>query len=251
VDRATSLSLALGFGVDADGVALPQGAAVDIGGYERLVASSDGRVVVDTFSRSPAQHWGSADVGGSYSYIGPWSDYEVREGAATMRLPRADIARSAELTSVSARDVDARFRVRTDRVAAGGGHLVYLLMRKRLDGSAYRAKLRFAADQTIHVGLSKSLGSTESPLVAERASPVRYSAGDYLWLRTQVTGANPTTVRLKVWPQGQAEPASWTVTGLDSTTMLQAPGSIGLLAYSKRDSGPVILRFDDLTVTRL
>jgi len=251
LDIATSLSLELGFTMDADGVALPQGRAVDAGAYERLVTSSGDPIVADSFTRTTTGRWGSAEVGGSYSYVGPWSDYDVRDGAGTMHLRRADVARAAELPSVSARDIDARFRVRTDRIAGGGGHYVYLLARKRPDGSSYRAKLRFAADRKVYVGLSKSLGTAESALVAERASTVGYAAGSYVWLRAQVTGAGPTMLRLKVWPHGQSEPTSWTLTAMDGTAALQSPGSVALLSYTKRDSGPVVLRFDDFTVTRL
>ncbi|MBN1098038.1 hypothetical protein JKP76_19675 [Blastococcus sp. TML/C7B] len=69
-------------------------------------------------------------------------------------------------------------------------------------------------------------------------------------MRLQVVGTAPTTVRVKVWPAGSAEPTEWQRTATDSTAALQAPGGVGLTTYlsGSATNAPVALRMDDLAV---
>jgi hypothetical protein len=71
-----------------------------------------------------------------------------------------------------------------------------------------------------------------------------------LLLRTEVTGANPTTIRIRTWPSTQAEPTTWNVTTTDATVGLQAAGGVGLRAYlaSGTTNAPVLLTVDDYRV---
>ena len=67
------------------------------------------------------------------------------------------------------------------------------------------------------------------------ASPSPFLAGscrgrDYA-VRTLVTGANPTTLRAKVWDAATSEPAGWTATWTDSTASLQVAGDVGIASY--------------------
>ena len=68
-------------------------------------------------------------------------------------------------------------------------------------------------------------------------------------MRLQVTGTNPTTIRLKVWPAGATEPTAWQTTATDSTAALQGAGAIGLSGYLSGSvtNAPVVLRLDDLS----
>ena len=43
-----------------------------------------------------------------------------------------------------------------------------------------------------------------------------------------MTGASPTTIRIRAWVDGTTEPTTWTYTGTDSVAALQAPGGVGL-----------------------
>ena len=89
------------------------------------------------------------------------------------------------------------------------------------------------------------------PLSGEVEVPgVIYEPGTNLWLRTEVVGTNPTTLRLKAWPAGAAEPVAWLYTTTDSSTALQAAGQIGFRAYvpSGVQNTPLRVFFDDLLV---
>ena len=63
----------------------------------------------------------------------------------------------------------------------------------------------------------------------------------------QVTGTNPTTVRLKVWPATQPSPPAWQTTGTDTFAALQNPGAVGLTTYLSGSvtNAPVVVRLDE------
>jgi hypothetical protein len=67
----------------------------------------------------------------------------------------------------------------------------------------------------------------------------------------QVVGTNPTTIRLKAWADGQAEPSAWQYTTTDSDASLQVAGAVGLRTYIAGTStnAPVLFTFDDVRVT--
>ena len=77
---------------------------------------------------------------------------------------------------------------------------------------------------------------------------VTLAAGDFIRVRAKVTGASPTTIRVRAWADGTAEPTTWTYTGTDSVAALQAPGGVGLQAYlsSSTTNAPVLVTVDDL-----
>jgi PKD repeat protein len=60
---------------------------------------------------------------------------------------------------------------------------------------------------------------------------------------------NPTAIKIKVWADGTAEPATWNVNVTDSTAVLQAAGGAGLQTYAGGSSSyPLVFSFDDFTV---
>ena len=74
-----------------------------------------------------------------------------------------------------------------------------------------------------------------------------YAAGQRIVVRMEVTGASPTTLRAKAWPEGTAEPALWQVSLTDATAGLQSPGSVGVESYisSSAANAPVAVSYDD------
>ena len=65
-------------------------------------------------------------------------------------------------------------------------------------------------------------------------------------------GTSPTTIRMRAWADGTAEPTTWQYTRTDSTASLQAAGSVGVRAYlaAGATNGPILVTFDDLRATR-
>ena len=71
--------------------------------------------------------------------------------------------------------------------------------------------------------------------------------GMRLRVRMQVEGASPTSLRGRVWKDGEPEPSSWLVEASDATPALQTAGALALKAYlsTLAPNAPVTIAFDD------
>ena len=93
-----------------------------------------------------------------------------------------------------------------------------------------------------------SINGTESSLGTSVTVPgLTPAAGTFMWLRAQVTGTNPTTIKVRAWRDGDPEPSTWQFTATNSLAALQAAGGVGLASYigSGTTNVPVTVSFDD------
>jgi len=212
-------------------------------------------VVDDAFSRTVAGGWGSAPIGGLYTLLGgSASDYAVDGGAGTLLVGSAgSVSRNAILSGVTARDVDLRVRVKTDKAATGSGPLWYVVARRVSHGQEYRGRLRVSSSGKVMVQAARVTNGSEVLLGTEGASGVSHRADEYVQVRMQISGAAPTTIRLKAWADGQAEPSGWQYSVTDSEAGLQTAGALGLRAYlsSSVTNAPVRFSFDDFSAVSL
>jgi hypothetical protein len=221
---------------------------------QNLVVASGGGTTTyasDPFSRTVVDGWGSANTGGSYTLTGTASNFDVNGSAGTIVVPTAGGALYAKLTSVNALDVDFVFRVTTDKLAVGNNQCAFFLARS-IAGNEYRGQIRIASNNTLYIRATKSVGGNHIMLGTEVALPgLTYTPGTYIWMRGEMVGTNPTTIRLRAWADGQPEPSTWQFTVTDSEPSLQAAGAVGLRAFlaSGVTNAPVTFSFDDLAVT--
>jgi hypothetical protein len=126
------------------------------------------------------------------------------------------------------------------------------LVRRVANEGDYRAKVRILPGGAVRIGISRTSSTgAQTVIVAETVvSGLTYAAGDQLTIRAQATGTTPTTVRAKVWRVGETEPATWQVTGSDSTVGLQTTGGVGVQSYlgASVTNTPIVARFDNLRV---
>ena len=247
-------ALNLGYVVDLDGVAVPQGAAPDMGAYEAgaPVASVTTASISDHFGRTTTGGWGSADVGGAYTLVGTAADFATGNGVGTIRLGAPATDRGAFLLGGGAyTSLDVSARISRTAVATGSGEFAYLVVRRVNASTEYRAKVRFAANGGVYLqptrvtsGVETSLGSGEI-----RVSGLSPAVGSFIWLHASFSGTNPTTIRMRAWADGSTEPTSWQVSLTDSTAALQVAGTVGVRAYlsASATNAPVTLIFDDFT----
>ncbi len=215
------------------------------------VAGSMGEQIVhDRFDRTIADGWSRADAGATYHLEGPVADFRVSDSTGVMTIPRPGLNRTAMLADLSGTDVDVAFRFAVDKVPTGNGMFIYAILR-RVGASAYRPKAILASNGSVrlHAGVLQD-GQESSLGQAIRIARMRHSPGSFMWLRSQVYGTDPTTIRLRVWHDGRPEPANWAFSVTDSTPALQGPGSIGLQGHVSGTSteGSVAVSFDDLIV---
>jgi len=203
----------------------------------------------DSFSRTLVGGWGSADTGGPYSGTSG-SAFNVANGAGSMAPPRAGASRGATLDNVSARDVDIAVRVTVDKRPVGGIIWAYDVVRHN-GNNEYVPKILFMPDGTVAVHAGLVISDSESPIGNAVTVPgLTYTPGSFIWLRAQVTGVNPTTIKVRAWADGQPEPTVWQYTGTDSSASVQTAGSVGLQAYTdtRITNAPIAVLFDDYLV---
>ncbi|GAA2726849.1 LamG-like jellyroll fold domain-containing protein [Cellulomonas aerilata] len=202
-----------------------------------------GELARDAFDRTVTGGWGTAAVGGAWATSGAASSFSVDGGVGRQVLP----APGRDVTSVlagSSTDTEVQVVVGLGTPPTGGGTYVSVIGRKVGTAGDYRARLRLYP--TGVVNLQAARGGT-----AVRAVDVpglSYAAGDRLAVRLQVTGTSPTTLRVKTWPAGDAEPDAWQITATDATPALQAGGGVGVGTYlsSTSTNAPAVATYDDL-----
>lgn len=210
------------------------------------VTATTGTVLAkDAFERSVASGWGAATTGGSWTGSGSATSYTVASGTGQMIDP-AGVTKTETLNAVSSNATDTTVTFTTDVLSPGGGIFVSAIGRQ-VGSVGYEGRAWISPSGAVQVQLLQS-GST---IAAVPVSGLTYTAGQQLNLRVQVFGTSPTTVRAKLWPAIQAEPAAWQASITDATAALQASGSVGLRAYLSAAAtlSPVTVKFDNYQVS--
>ena len=209
----------------------------------------------DTFSRTIASGWGSAEAGGAYSYPAGQQPFFSADGSSgKVTLPSGGASRQAWLTSVAGTNLDAEVTVAAGSLPTGGtyGYTTSIELRHVAANTDYRARLRIAPDGSVWIAAVKALGTnTDVQIGAEtKIAGLVYTAGAPLRMRAQVFGLNPTTIRIKAWAAADAEPSAWNVVRTDSEVSLQAAGGAGLFGYASSTvtNAPVTFSFDNFSV---
>ncbi|MFT2692119.1 PKD domain-containing protein [Clavibacter zhangzhiyongii] len=203
-----------------------------------------GILAQDSFARTTANGWGTAETGGAWRITGNASILKVQDGQAQVTSPAGE-TRTASLDAVRGTASDAQVSFSLDRVPTGGG--AYVRINSRQVGTAvYQTQVWVRSTGQVMIVQSENGTNLKSVVVPN----LTYTAGQQLRVRVQVTGTSPTTMNAKVWPVGQAEPTAWQSTTTGSLAALQTAGTFGIQTYlSSSAAGPVAFTLDDLLVT--
>lgn len=201
----------------------------------------------DEFGRALTGGLGVADVGGAWTPAAD-SRFSVGGGVGKIKMTATGAGPSAFLTSVSARDVDARVDVTFDKAATGGGTYFSLAVRQATTND-YRVKVKRPPTGAVTLYLTKVVGGIETTLGSPVVTDVVPTATDTLRIRLQASGTGTSTLKAKVWKVGATEPAAWQLTATDSTTGLQGAGGLGVWVYlsGSATNAPVAASIDNLS----
>lgn len=207
------------------------------------------RHAADGFTRAVANGWGSADLGGAWSRVGPPQSFSVNGAAGLFTLASNGATAAARLTAVSNLDVDVQASTSFDVAQTGSGSWVNLIARSTSPTQEYRGRVRFSGS-SVYAAVHRVAGGSPVVLVPEVVVPgITSTPGTVYRVRFSVSGTAPTTLRLKVWANGTPEPVGWNVQATDSTPVLQGPGAVGLHAYAQGAVAyPMTFAFDDVAV---
>jgi hypothetical protein len=223
---------------------------------EVVVTDTPGPAVLasDAFDRTVTGGLGTANVGGPWTVLqSSGARQSVTPNVAAMTLPAANTNTGSFLGGVSATSVDVRTSFTVDVAPTGNGTYVYVTGRRVSNNNEYRARVRLLADGRVALALSR-LTSATTPIESFPGGEVIvpgliYTVGQDLNVRVQVSGTGTTQIGASVWPAGGTEPATRSMVRSDTTAVLQAAGSVGLLVH--RPSGTTAattVRFTSFTV---
>jgi hypothetical protein len=211
---------------------------------EVMTVTAVGPSGADKFERTLASGWGAADSGQTWKQTGGvTSDRSVSAGKGVITLPSSVSTVRAQTLPLVLGDADVRVRITAGQVSTGASLVPGVLFRWSSASECYRARVHFGTGGSMFVSITR--GSTT--LGTQPSLPYTYTAGAEFEVRAQVIGH---TVRIKVWPAGQAEPTSWnhTVTVTDSPI---ATGEVGLSGsgFAGNTNVAPSFRYDNFAIT--
>ncbi len=209
-------------------------------------------IATDTFTRTSSSGWGSADTGGAYSVITGASANFTTDGSTGSMTTSTAASRTVVLHDTKQQDIDTKFQVKIDKTPTGAAAEAFWVARYIDPNDMYRGKIRFTTSNTISVQAFSLIGGTETALGTLTSTGITFSAGNYVWVRAQILGTNPTQINIKVWDPATSEPITWQYTYTDyNDSVFQAGGSVGLRTNFSASvtNQPYVFTFDNLNIT--
>ena len=206
-------------------------------------------IVSDSFGRTVTGGLGTAEVGGPWTASAGATRQSVSPGIAELRLDAANQNTGSYLGGLSQTSADIRTTVTLTTAPTGNGTYAYVTGRRVAGQGEYRVRMRFLANGTVGLALSRLIGTTEAFPNGEVIVPgLTYPPGTPLNVHVQVFGTGTTQVRATVWATG-TEPVTPSMTRSDATAALQAPGAVGVTAHRPTGTtATTAVRFSAFTV---
>lgn len=200
--------------------------------------------ISDTFTRTVAAAWGTADTGQTWTDQGGVAgDFSV-SGGQGRHLLTSTASRRGLLNSPQA-DVDIQADVGVDVVAIGAPITASLMGRHVDANNTYVLRLVFSPDGTYALEIMRRAAAVETVLATSTIGP--YTAGTMYTLRFQIQGSE---LRGRTWPVGVAEGEAWTVRAVDGTfTAAGFLGTRSIISTGNLNAGPSAL-YDNFSVNQ-
>jgi len=211
-------------------------------------AAAAGDLITDTFNRSTTNGWGSAEVGGSYTYSDATA-FSTGGGRGTIKLPSAGQSREADLGVTSTDQVTTASVGVAALPTAGNG--VYLAVLARNDGGkAYRAVVVVKPGGSATLSVSRIDGSPSkvTAIGSTITLPNKVTAGSLLRLELTTTGTTDVAISARAWPVGGTPPAPQIQQTDSSPGRIAAKGGFGIWAYTSSTSGAATVLVDDVSL---
>ncbi|MFH9610416.1 hypothetical protein [Streptomyces sp. NPDC017448] len=225
---------------------------VTAGGEQVTVTAITG-VAEDSFGRTVAAGWGTADSGQPWTTDGGApADYAVAAGTGRHIMNTTNTIRVAT-TPVATPDVDLRVDWALSALPVGDSAYVFPALRVTDLTHMYFGRIQIAASGAMTLTLRRRNGP-EVQLGSPLVTGLTYVPGTWYTVRLAASGS---TLSMKLWARDTAEPAGWQLSVVD--TELTAAGSVGVrsLLGSAASNPPLTLQVDNLhcgpqamTVTR-
>jgi len=184
-------------------------------------------IVSDGFNRTVVDSLGTADSGQAWTNPGS-GFYDVNGSEATISIPTSNVLEVDYITGVSQHDVDGYMKVSVPNLATGASLIVGAGTRYSTAGSVngYLLAIEFNTAGTVTCKIRKYVANVFTEIASYNPVPgLTYSANQVWVVKFRNSG---NTLKMKIWPDGAAEPSSWTLETTDSSVM---SGSVGIWSW--------------------
>jgi hypothetical protein len=202
--------------------------------------------ISDTFARTVSNGWGVADSGQTWTPTGA-SQWSVNGTSGLYSVTAANVLNVAQAAAAKLLDFDLQFTVSVPAVMTGASMLAGIQCRY-LDGNNYYAvTCEFDTGGTVTGKIRLNLAGVLTELgTTGTIAGLTYTANQKLRVRVQFIGQ---TIRLKIWPDGGAEPFFWSLDiGDPSITKSGLLGAFMWCISGNSNAKPFAVSVDDLEV---
>lgn len=198
--------------------------------------------IFDAFGSTLTGTWGTADSGQVWTRVGGSADdYSMGNGTAKHHLNSVNISRRNIIGSTT--DTDITMKVSTT-VTATGGYISAGAIARYIDVlNYYSFRVHFNTDNSVSALVQKIFTGAVTDIGVETPTGETYAPNDVFSVRVQVEDEN---LRMKVWADGDPEPAAWLIEVTDSD--LSGDGRVGtrsILSPDNTNTFPVTTEYDD------
>lgn len=206
--------------------------------------------ITDNFTRNTTNGWGNATSGQSWDTSGgSATDYSINGSEGRHSVNAINSSRRTVMSTVDAKDFDIKVKVKSSALASGASQVAAILGRYQDSNNHYIFRARFSSGSSheIFASIQKNIAGAATLVGSEVTTAFAHTANTYYWIRAQASG---TTLRVRIWPDSQAEPSVWDVATTDNT--FADAGNIGLrsiLQTGSTNTLPVTFTYDDFQAT--
>jgi hypothetical protein len=227
----------------------PKAAADATGTVSRsVVVGAPATGALESFSLTADGGWGSADRGGAWTSTDA-ARHSVAGQSGSVLLSTAGSGSIASL-DLSLLNTHGLVDLSLDKAATGGGVHSTLFVRQSTT-SSYSFTVKMLAGGVVTGSIGRTVSGRATTLGTATIAGLSVGAADTLRVRFGAVGSGTTSLSLKVWKVGSAEPGADTLSATDHTANLQAPGHFQLQEYlsGTATNAPVKVRVDNLSLT--
>ncbi len=194
----------------------------------------------DHFTRTVASGLGTdSDSGLAWNAD---STFSVSSNAARAALAAANSITLARLPDAAADDAEVSTVASLGAVTTGANWVHGIMLRYTDDNNFYRMHTEFDTSGVIGVKIMKRLAGVSTTVAALTLTTVAYSGGTLIHTRARAVG---TTLQIRVWADGNAEPSTWHLTAEDTDLIGQAVGLYEWRVSGNTNVGTLTCTIDD------
>lgn len=206
-------------------------------GGERVTVSAITSSVLDTFTRSVTDGWGSPNIGAAWTNSGGVAgNFDVSGTTGTHTMTTVNASRLSLIPQASP-DFDLVVDVASNDLASGASQLVGLAARAVDVNNQYYAYVEFTTAAAVVLKLRKHVAGVTTDL-GSYTSGLTHVAGTFYRIRFQGRGS---LLKARIWAVTATEPNVWHIWVEDTALTAAAnQGVRSVLATGNTDTNPVL-----------